>query len=293
MPPTISPARTQSLAAVALASASLVVAAAMGSIFLNTVLGAWAAVQAAGPAGPADGILLITGLGGTLLALWLGLAICLTALSTLPGAVGHVCRELAARVAPAVVCKVVAFVLGTTLTAALVPGTAVAGIGHGALPVAVVTNAQQATSLRGGLAAAAPDASFRLVSERPLTGGRTVTTTRTLLTALSDVPDAAPPPTWSLGRAEHTRSLERTEHTRSLGRAEHTGAPVVVLRGDTLWSIASRHLGPGASATDIDTEWRSWFAANLDVIGEDAGRILPGQRLRPPPSPHASKGAGS
>jgi hypothetical protein len=281
MPARLTPRGSHCLAAVALAGASLVAATAVGSVFLSTALDAWAAVGAAGPAGPADGILLVTGLCGTLLALWLGVAMSLTALSTLPGAVGHICRELAARVAPAAVCKVVAFVLGTTLTAALVPGTAVAGIGHEAPARAAASSARQATSLRGGLALAAPDASFRFVTERPAVGAdrlggghaandSTLTATARRVPKELDVPDAAPPPTWSLER---------------IGR---TGAPVVVLRGDNLWSIASRHLGPEASAADIDAEWRRWFAANLDVIGDDAGIILPGQVLRPPSSPPAA-----
>jgi hypothetical protein len=280
MPAHLTPRGSQGLAAVALACASLVAAAVVGSVFLSTALDAWAAVGAAGPAGPADGILLVTGLCGTLLALWLGVAMSLTALSTLPGAVGHVCRELAARVAPAAVCKVVAFILGTTLTAALVPGTAVAGIGHEAPPRAAASTARQATSLRARPALAAPDASFRFVSERPAVSvdtlgehpanDGTLTATARRVPKDLDMPEAAPPPTWS---------LETTGHT---------GAPVVVLRGDNLWSIAARHLGPEASAADIDAEWRRWFAANLDVIGADADIILPGQVLRPPSSPPAA-----
>ncbi len=103
------------VAAVALASSSLVAAAALGSLFLSTARDAWSAIAAAGPAGPADGILLMAGLGGALLSLWLGLGMTLSALSALPGVPGHLCRRLAARIAPVAVRKVVAFVLGTTL----------------------------------------------------------------------------------------------------------------------------------------------------------------------------------
>ncbi len=62
-------------------------------------------------------------------------------------------------------------------------------------------------------------------------------------------------------------------------------AEVVVRRGDTLWSIVARHLGPSASPADIDTEWPRWWAANRDVIGPDPDVIFPGQRLLPPPGP--------
>ena len=126
MPVRLSVGGLRRVAAVALAGSSVVAAAALGSIFLGTARDAWAAIAAAGPAGPADGILLVAGLGGALLSLWLGLGMTLSALSALPGALGHLCRRLAARIAPVAVRKVVAFVLGTTLTAALIPGPAVA-----------------------------------------------------------------------------------------------------------------------------------------------------------------------
>jgi len=56
----------------------------------------------------------------------------------------------------------------------------------------------------------------------------------------------------------------------------------VVHRGDNLWSIAARHLGPTATTTEISAEWHRWFAANRHVIGDDANLITPGQVLRPP-----------
>ena len=52
--------------------------------------------------------------------------------------------------------------------------------------------------------------------------------------------------------------------------------------------IRSRTSGavPIAAATsaDIDAEWHRWFAANRDVIGENANVIAPGQLLNPPAS---------
>jgi hypothetical protein len=235
--------RLRAIAALALASVSLLTAAAVGSAFLSTARDAWTAIAAAGPAGPDDGILLMAGLSGTLLSLWLGVGMTLSALSALPGALGQACRQLAARVAPAAMRKVVAFVLGTTLTAALIPGTAAAGLSHDARPGVVAA----------GMAVAAPDASFRFISDPP----RVVSTV-----------DAAPPPVWSPTRPQH-----------------HGEAAVVVLRGDTLWSIAAHHLGNSMStarAADIEAEWPRWLAANRDVIGDDADLILPGQLLRPP-----------
>lgn len=57
---------------------------------------------------------------------------------------------------------------------------------------------------------------------------------------------------------------------------------VVVRRGDTLWDIAARHLGPGASAADVAAEWPRWHDANRRQIGADPDLILPGLRLTPP-----------
>ena len=279
MPVRLSPEGARPVAAVALAGASLVAAAAVGSIFLSTARDAWTAVAAAGPAGPADGILLVVALGGALLSLWLGLGMTLSALSALPGALGQACSRLSGRIAPAAVRNVVAFVLGATLTAALVPGTAVARTGHEAPRPPVVAAAQIAFS---SLADAAPDASFRFVSE-----------------SVHDVEDrhdvdAAPRPSWSPEAPASPARPASPDDQRALIKLVSRGPAasassadgtdgVVVHRGDTLWSIAARHLGPAATASDIDAEWHRWFATNRDVIGHDPNLIAPGQLLSPPP----------
>ncbi|MGW7683576.1 LysM peptidoglycan-binding domain-containing protein [Kribbella sp. NPDC054772] len=59
---------------------------------------------------------------------------------------------------------------------------------------------------------------------------------------------------------------------------------VVVREGDSLWSIAARELGPGATDAAIAARWPAWYAANRHVIGDDPGLILPGQVLRIPPT---------
>lgn len=59
-------------------------------------------------------------------------------------------------------------------------------------------------------------------------------------------------------------------------------APVVVRRGDTLWAIAARHLGPGATDADIAEQWPRWWQANRSRIGDDPDRLLPGQVLVAP-----------
>lgn len=66
-------------------------------------------------------------------------------------------------------------------------------------------------------------------------------------------------------------------------REPAAATPVVVRRGDTLWAIAARHLGPRATPAAIATAWPRWYAANRTVIGADPDLLLPGQRLTPPP----------
>lgn len=57
---------------------------------------------------------------------------------------------------------------------------------------------------------------------------------------------------------------------------------VQVNRGDTLWSIASHHLGPGSSASEIKFAVENWYVANRQLIGPDPNLIFPGQQLTPP-----------
>jgi hypothetical protein len=254
----LSPRGARPAVAVVLAAASLVLAAAAGSIFLSTARDGWLAITAAGPAAPADGILLVVALGGGLMSLWLGLGMALSALSALPGALGQACTGLAGRIAPSAVRKVVSFILGTTLTAALVPGTAIARTGQEGPRPAVVAAARHAVS---GLGDAAPDASFRFISG-PMNDG-----------------DAAPPPSWS---NEQPPPIELV--SRGAAPANSLADGIVVHRGDTLWSIATRHLGPAATTADVEAEWHRWFAFNRDVIGDDANLIHAGQRLVPPAS---------
>ena len=64
--------------------------------------------------------------------------------------------------------------------------------------------------------------------------------------------------------------------------APDTVGSVVVLRGDSLWAIAARHLPAGADDAHIDRAWRAWYRANAAVVGSDPNYILPGQILLPP-----------
>ena len=55
-------------------------------------------------------------------------------------------------------------------------------------------------------------------------------------------------------------------------------------RGDSLWAIAARHLGPHATRRQVAHEWPRWYAANRKVIGPDPNLIRVGQVLTAPTS---------
>ena len=114
--------------------------------------------------------------------------------------------------------------------------------------------------------------------------------------ALCMTPAQAVTATWSTAAVvddaatEEWPSLDRPArplveaHSRTQ-RPRSTTAPrghYRVAPGDSLWSIAARHLPPGADAAAIDRAWPRWWRANRDVIGADPGLIHPGQVLRRP-----------
>lgn len=65
-------------------------------------------------------------------------------------------------------------------------------------------------------------------------------------------------------------------------KPEPDRTPVRVEPGDSLWSIASHDLGPGAGAAEINTAVEDWYEANKAHIGSDPNLIFPGLQLTPP-----------
>ena len=51
---------------------------------------------------------------------------------------------------------------------------------------------------------------------------------------------------------------------------------MVVTAGDSLWSIAARHLPPGATDAQVAAAWPGWYQTNSAVIGADPDLIRPG-----------------
>jgi nucleoid-associated protein YgaU len=99
-------------------------------------------------------------------------------------------------------------------------------------------------------------------------------------------PDRPAAPRAGPDRHESGASSGPDQPARSSGPSRPAGrSPVVVVRpGDTLWALAARDLGPGASAAHVASAWPRWYAANRSTIGADADLILPGERLAVPQS---------
>lgn len=99
--------------------------------------------------------------------------------------------------------------------------------------------------------------------------------------AASDVPAAAVRPHWRPSPPVADPGLMAAQPVRA---AQGTPPPgeVTVLAGDTLWDIASRHMGPSASDVDVALHWPRWYEANRSRIGENPDVLLPGQILKAP-----------
>jgi hypothetical protein len=182
---------------------------------------------------------------GLLLAwVWLGALLC--ALGRLPGAVGRVSSGLSRRVAPAVLRTSVIAALGGSLVAGSAGVASADPVGR-ALP-------------QPGWAAVAVAAVGSLRGSLPGPGW-------------TPVQPAAPPttPPADIGLVSALPAPGRTVD-------EH----VAVRRGETLWAIAARHLGPGTTPAEVARAWPRWYAANRQVIGPDPDLVRPGQLLRPP-----------
>jgi LysM domain len=200
-------------------------------------------------------------LAAGLLLAWVGLSALLCLLGRLPGNAGRLCAGLSRRVAPAVVRAGVVAVLGGTLVAGSA-AAASAAPGRPAAPHPVST----------ALASALPS---DLPSDLPAPAWAAPTTPRSLdPVARPAVQPALPAPT------RPPADVHLVTAAPASGRAAEED--VVVRRGDTLWSIAARHLAPEASTEQIARSWPRWYAVNREVIGPDPDLIRPGQVLRPP-----------
>lgn len=188
-----------------------------------------------------------------LLLLWLVVGAIVSALALVPGAVGRGAQRAAVHLTPLVVRAIVTALLG---------GVAAAGVAAPG-PADLEPPARAAAAL---IVSAAPSSTGRLPEPGWPAG-------------------ELPQPGWTPERpaAPTTPPSQVGLVSTAPGTEQDGDEHLVVHRGDTLWAIAARHLGPRASAGEIARAWPRWYAANRDVIGPDPDRLRPGQLLKPPP----------
>lgn len=219
----------------------------------------------------------LAGLLGWLLVAWLVFAASASAAAALPGFAGHAGALMSRRVAPAFVRRLVDAALGLAVVASVAAPTAALAdpvVPRRAAIERFVAGTERAPSLLGDRVGAAVDAPAQL-------GDRVFA----VAVALPPVGDAAFDRPAQATPVLHATPRPAAKLSVFIGpnRSQDTGAEhIVVRRGDTLWSIAQRHLGPGATDEQVDAHWRRWYDANRAVIGADPDLISPGARLTPP-----------
>ncbi|PRY61257.1 hypothetical protein BCF74_1065 [Knoellia remsis] len=265
------------------------VATVVTLLVLRVLALAWAAayagVVAPGPASADEILMLVAASLAWAVAGWLGLGTALGLLAHVPGRVGRVAAECAERLTPALARRVAAFVLGVGVGVVGGPGQAVAAP-RGGMPSA----AASASAPHDGLAPLDPGFVPTSVAAGDLTTSGDGTAyadpgfmpTSPAATAPEPGFTPAPPSPGFTPSAPRVRPQADPGLIAPRPRPDSDGDEVVVHRGDSLWSIAARHLGPDATDAEIARAWPQWYAANRPVIGGDPDLLLPGQILKVP-----------
>lgn len=238
--------------------------ASVASPLVRVVATEWRSAPGTGPRAPEDLLTLAAAVLALALLGWLALGALIEVVARAPGRVGAVASRTAARLTPAATRRLVGFALGVGLAAVAAPPAGAWGRVPG--PASPATGALARAGSASGSADPvgpdrAPDPGFAPTAPRPVS--------------------TAPAPGWTPA-APVVRPQPSTDLLTRAPRIVAADDAVVVHRGDTLWSIAARRLGAGASDAEIAADWPRWYAANRHVIGPDPDLILPGQRLRVP-----------
>jgi hypothetical protein len=238
-------------------TAALALLGAVEALLGLALVAQWRLVQEPGPATLPEALTLVIVVIAALLGAWLAATTLAAVLAHLPGRLGDAADRWTRAWAPAVCRRVAAVLVGAVVGGALAPGTA---LGDG--PAGPST---AGPGLTPGFTTTSP---HRKRAPDPIPSG------------LAPATPSTPAPGWT-----PSRPVQRALPDSGLvtgGRSSHRAADVVVHRGDTLWDIARRHLGPDATDAEVAHAWPAWHEANRAVIGDDPGLILPGQVLRLP-----------
>ena len=262
----------------ALATGALVLGAGVETALAASAGRQWATVLAPGPSQPGEVVGAVLATAAVLVGAWLALTTLASLLGHLPGRVGRLLDSWSRSWSPAAVRRVAAVLVGAGVSGVLAPGSAVGAAAPAPSPGFAVTAPATGAAMGGSGA-----------GQRPVAPGFTVPAPGWARTGQQA---AAPGPVQTGQQAAAPgwvpqRPVVRPQPSPDLVAAtprRPSGAEVVVLRGDSLWSIVARHLGPDATDAEVAAEWPRWHAANRSVIGEDPDVLLPGQVLHAPHS---------
>lgn len=219
----------------------------------------------------ADGVIAtLAGSALWLAALWLAVGLSAALVTRLPGAIGGRAVPVARALLPRVIYRVVVGSAG--LGVLLAPVAATAAPPSALAPATAAVNAAPRSAPSARVPVPTPTWPADPASDNALSD-TSVPTPVWPVSAERPAPPATPRP-----------AADKAEPRPGRTSGPTRDGPVAVRPGDSLWLISARRLGPGATAADIARDWPRWYAANRAAIGADPALILPGERLRPPPS---------
>jgi LysM repeat protein len=201
---------------------------------------------------------------------YLAVAVAATSLGRALAALGHGGEQMA-RLAPRSVWRLVDAIITVGVATALL-GTSAAGPASAAADHHAVSTREPRPASRGALDWPGLPDPVPVLTQHPH---------RSSATNHGQLPIAGPS-RHSSQPARHQRAHVGLVSGGRAGPPATDEGDVVVQAGDSLWKIAARHLGPGATAQATAIAWHQWFAANRQVVGDNPDVIHPGQRLRPP-----------
>ncbi len=231
----------------------------------EATVGAVTDVAAPGPARLEDVVGGMAGLAVFALLLWGAVAVFASIAAALLPRAGGRTSSLSRAVAPAVLRRLVAALLGVAVVGCATPAGA-----HTGRPDAVAVVCEPAP-LRVAAATSPP-----VAAPYPLSAAWHPT---------DPVVSPGWVPTEPVARRPSRPGADPGVVTAPRRRLNATvDDEVVVRRGDTLWSLTERYLGPGATGAQVNREWPRWVAANRSVLTRGPDHLVPGMRLRPPGS---------
>ena len=220
--------------------------------------------QPSAAADPTAPVVALAALAAWAVTAWLAVAVLVVVAAHAPGLVGRAGQALARRVVPRAVRRAVEATLGLAVLTAPLAATHASAAPLPERPAGISLDWPGAPA-----AAQAPPSA--------LSAARNDDASRYALD-------------WPGAPARDGELAPRPDSTASAGPAPAPPAPapdsrtVVVRRGDSLWRVAERALGPDASDREVAAAWPRWWAANREAVGDDPDLITPGTRLQPPPA---------